>query len=60
MEDPEKEKLIIDFRPRFTPPDAVKILAVAAQKGLYPSTLIRMWVKEALQRLEEEAQSLER
>lgn len=58
MDDPEKDKLIIDFRPRFTPPDAVKILSVAAQMGLPPNVLIRMWVKEALRRLE--APSVER
>lgn len=58
MEDPEKDKHIIDFRPRFKPPDAVKILAVAAERDLPPNVLIRTWVREALQRLE--ASSLER
>jgi hypothetical protein len=52
MEDPERDKLVIDFRPRFTPPDAVKILAVAAEMGLPPNVLIRVWVKDALRRLE--------
>jgi hypothetical protein len=52
MEDPEKDKHVIDFRPRFTPPDAVKILSVATEMGLPPNVLIRMWVKDALRRLE--------
>ena len=52
MDDPEKDKHIIDFRPRFTPPDAVKILAVAAEMGLAPNVLIRVWVKAALRKLE--------
>lgn len=53
MEDPERDKLVIDFRPRFTPPDAVKILSVATEMGLAPSTLIRLWVKESLRRLDD-------
>lgn len=52
MDDPEKDKHVIDFRPRFTPPDAVKILAVAAEMGLPPNVLIRVWVKKALQAIE--------
>lgn len=55
MDDPEKDRHVIDFRPRFTPPDAVKILAVAAEMGLAPSTLIRLWVKESLRKLEDRA-----
>jgi hypothetical protein len=52
MEDPEKYLHVIDFRPRFTPPDAVKILAVAAEMGLPPNVLIRMLVKKGLKEME--------
>jgi hypothetical protein len=34
---------------RFDPEDVVKIRQVAQQKGIGPTTLVRMWVREHLQ-----------